>query len=90
MHPAVLFPLAVAALYVGVMSLGANRADRFIFPAYFAVGVTGAVVAIRRWPRVDDLARRIARFEPYGTPILWLVLFLVTFATASRLPYVQF
>jgi len=88
--PGLAFPVGVALVYVIVMSLGANRADRFIFPAYFAIGVGGAVVAMRRWPGVERAARWIAHREPYGTPVLWLLLFLATFLTASRLPYVQF
>jgi 4-amino-4-deoxy-L-arabinose transferase-like glycosyltransferase len=90
LSPALAYCLAVAAVYVTVMSLGSNRADRFVFPAYFSIGVGGAVVAMRRWARVEQAARWIERREPYGTPLLWFVLFMLTFLTASRLPYVQF
>jgi 4-amino-4-deoxy-L-arabinose transferase-like glycosyltransferase len=88
--PAVTFCVAVAAVYIVAMSLGSNRADRFVFPAYFAVGIGGAVVAMRRWAGVDRWARWIDRQEPYGTPLLWFGLFLLTFLTAARLPRVQF
>jgi hypothetical protein len=88
--PGLAFSVAVALVYVAVMSPGANRADRFIFPAYFAIGIAGAIVAVRRWPVADRAADWARRHEPYGTPVLWFLLFLLTFLTASRLPYVQF
>lgn len=88
--PAARFAALVAVAYVAVMSLGSNRADRFIFPAYFVVGVTGAIVAMRTWPGVERAARWIDRQQPYGTPVLWLVLFLITFLTGRGLPRIQF
>jgi len=83
------FVLALGAAYVLVMSLGSNRAERFIFPAYFAVGAAGSVVAMRQWPAVDRAARWIDRLPAYGTPLLWLMLFLLTFVTGRGLPRVQ-
>jgi 4-amino-4-deoxy-L-arabinose transferase-like glycosyltransferase len=84
------FCVAVAVVYVLAMSPAANRADRFVFPAYFAIGLAGAVVAMRRSPWVASAARWVERHEPYGTPMIWFALFMLTFLTASRLPYVQF
>jgi hypothetical protein len=86
---AVSFALLAAAAYVGAMSLGANKADRFIFPAYFSVGVAGAIVAMRRWQGVDRLARRLATLPAYALPIAWLSLFILTLATERRLPYIH-
>lgn len=86
----VCFVLLAAAAYVGAMSLGANKADRFIFPAYFFVGIAGAIVAMRRWTVVDRWARRLAALPPYALPIAWLVLFILTFATEAHLPYLKF
>ena len=86
----VCFVLLTAAAYVGAMSLGANKADRFIFPAYFFVGIAGAIVAMRRWTAVDQWARRLAALPPYALPIAWLVLFILTFATEGHLPYLKF
>lgn len=75
------FAVLVAAMYVAAMSVGTNKADRFIFPAYFVVGIAGAVVAMRRWHQVDALARRLASFPSYALPLAWLALVLVTLAT---------
>lgn len=84
-----LFALLAAAVYVAAMSLGANKADRFIFPAYFLVGTAGALVAIRRWPGVDRVAQRLAALPPHALPLAWLLFFILTLATERRLPYVK-
>lgn len=84
------FALLAAAAYVAAMSLGASKADRFIFPAYFIIGAAGALVAMRRWNGVDRLARRLAALPVYGLPLAWLSLFILTLATEGRLPYVKF
>ena len=85
----VYFAVLAAAIYVLAMSLGANRADRFIFPAYFFVGIAGAVVAMRRWTRVQAFAYRLAALPPYALPVAWLLLFILTLVTTPRLPYVK-
>ncbi len=87
--PGLSFAVATGAAYVAVMSLGSNRADRFIFPAYFAIGVAGAVVAMRRWAPIERAARWIDRQQPIGKPIAWFVLFLLTFITGRGLPRIQ-
>jgi hypothetical protein len=86
----VLFVALAAAAYVCAMSLGANKADRFIFPAYFLVGVAGAIVAMRRWTRVESWARKVAALPGYALPLAWLALFLLTFVTEGHLPYLKF
>jgi hypothetical protein len=83
------FALLTAALYVAAMSLGANKADRFIFPAYFSVGTVGAVVAVRRWDWAHRLATRLAASPPYVLPLVWLGLFMLGLATEHRLPRVK-
>ncbi len=82
------FCLLIACAYVAAMSLGSNRADRFIFPAYFAVGAAGAAAAARRWPPASRLADRAAAFGRTGTAALWLTLFAITLAGAA-LPRVK-
>jgi hypothetical protein len=86
----VTFAILVAATYVVVMSLGANKADRFIFPAYFAVGIAGTVVAARRWASIGRAAQRLADLPVYVLPLVWLVLFLVGVAAEHQLPRVKF
>jgi hypothetical protein len=86
---AIWFTLLASALYVGAMSLGANKADRFIFPAYFFIGTAGAVVAVRRWGRIDRWAHRLAALPSYALPLAWLLLFLLALASEHRLPQVK-
>ncbi len=87
---ALVFCLGIAGAYVAVMSLGHNRADRFIFPAYFAVGAAGAGVAIARWAAPARWARRVHALGSAGTAMLWLVLFTLTLASSHQLPRVKF
>jgi hypothetical protein len=82
---AVVFSVALAAVAVALMSLGNNRADRFIFPAYFAVGAAGAALAIRRWQAPARWARRVGALGSPGTALLWLVLFVLTLASSGQL-----
>lgn len=84
------FAMGVAIVYVAAMSLGQNKADRFIFPAYFFVGVTGALVAMRRWEGVDRFAQRLARLPPHALPLAWLLLYLVALPFELNVPYVKF
>jgi hypothetical protein len=86
---AVLFVLLAAATYVATMSLGANKAERFIFPVYFLIAALGTVVAVREWSGVDRVARRLAALPPYSLPAAWLALFVLTLAIARYLPYVK-
>jgi 4-amino-4-deoxy-L-arabinose transferase-like glycosyltransferase len=77
------FTLAVAALYLGLFSLSDRRADRYVFPAYYALGAAGAVVALRRFAWLRRLAERFDR-RPAGPAALFVLLFLAHVA-AGRL-----
>ena len=81
---------ATAAAYVAVMSLGATRAERFILPAYFALGVAGALVAVRRWGFAARLADRVAGLPPFALPLAWLLLILAALPFELYVPYVKF
>jgi hypothetical protein len=70
-----LFTAAVVVLYVGLLSLSDRRADRYIFPVYYAVGATGAVAALRVWPRFRRLAETLDR--PWVPVAVWAVTFLL-------------
>jgi hypothetical protein len=48
-------------LYVLAFSLFDRRADRYVFPAYYAAGAGGAVAALALWPRCKHLAERLDR-----------------------------
>lgn len=84
------FALAAAAAYVGVMSLGATRSERFILPAYFSLGIAGTLVAVHRWDGVARLNDRLARLQPYMLPGAWLFLVLVALPFEMNVPYVKF
>jgi Dolichyl-phosphate-mannose-protein mannosyltransferase len=77
------FALAVAGLYLVLFSLSDRRADRYIFPAYYALGAAGAVVALRRWPWLRRLAERVDR-RPFAPAALFGLLFVLHVA-AGRL-----
>ena len=57
-----LFVAGTIALYVGLFSLSDRRADRYIFPVYYAVGAAGAVVALRASTRFRRFAERLDLF----------------------------
>jgi 4-amino-4-deoxy-L-arabinose transferase-like glycosyltransferase len=69
-----LFVLGVSLLYIGVFSLSDRRADRYIFPVYYAVGAAGAVAALRAWPRLRSFTEGALR-RPWLPAALWLALF---------------
>lgn len=82
--------LLFAAAHVALMSLGGNRADRFIFLAYFAVAAAGAAAAVHRWRPLQRAADRVALLGAPATAALWMVLFVVTLATSHQLPRLKF
>ena len=84
------FALGVAAAYLLVMSAGGTKADRYLFPAYFALGIAGAFLAIRRWDRAARWANRLATLEPRALALGWLLLFLAALPFELKVPYVKF
>jgi len=69
------FVAGMVLLYVGLFSLSDRRADRYIFPVYYAVGSAGAVAALRAWPRLRGVAVRLDR--PWVPAVVWCVALLV-------------
>jgi hypothetical protein len=75
-------------LYVGLFSLFDRRADRYIFPAYYAVGAAGGVAALRASPRLRRLAGTLDR--PWVPAAVWGVTFVAhLFAGRLGLPTVK-
>jgi hypothetical protein len=68
-----LFAVAVVVLYVGLFSLSDRRADRYIFPAYYAVGAAGGVAALRGSARLRRVAERLDR--PWVPAVVWAATF---------------
>ena len=68
------FVVGTLLLYVLAFSLFDRRADRYVFPAYYAVGAGGAIAALRLWPRFRRFASRLDR------PWVPAAVFLLTFA----------
>ncbi|HEY7514312.1 MAG TPA: glycosyltransferase family 39 protein [Vicinamibacteria bacterium] len=77
------FALGVAALYLLLFSLSDRRADRYIFPAYYALGAAGALVAVRRWSWCRRVAERADRHP--ALPAALFVLLFALHAAAGRL-----
>jgi hypothetical protein len=84
------FTLTLTVLYVGLFSLSDRRADRYIFPVYFAVGACGALVALRRSALFRRLAEKLDRRPAIAQASLFLVLFAVhVVGGLLRLPTVK-
>ena len=84
----VLFTAAVVALYVGLFSLSDRRADRYIFPVYYAAGAAGGVAALRLRPSLRQLAARLDR--PWLPAAVWAATFAAhLFAGRLGLPTVK-
>jgi len=84
------FAVSIAAAQIAVMSLGTTRAERYILPAYFAVGIAGALVAARRWEWSAHLTQRLALLKPQALPLAWLLLILAALPFELLVPYVKF
>jgi hypothetical protein len=63
------FVAGMVLLYVGLFSLSDRLADRYIFPAYYAVGCAGAVAAVRMFPRFRRFVERLDR--PWVPAAVW-------------------
>jgi 4-amino-4-deoxy-L-arabinose transferase-like glycosyltransferase len=82
------FAVATAVLYVGLFSLSDRRADRYLFPAYYAVGAAGAVAALRASTALARVAAALDR--PWVPAAAWTVLFTAhVFAGRLGLPTVK-
>ena len=85
-----LFVLGFTLFYLGAFSLSDRRADRYLFPVYFAVGAAGVVAALRAWPPLRVLSERVDRGRAWVPAALWLVLFVLhLFAGRLGLPTVK-
>ena len=69
------FVLLLTACYLAVFSLSDRRADRYIFPVYYAVGAAGAVAALGAWPRLHALAVRLDRGHAWVPAAVWVFTF---------------
>jgi hypothetical protein len=68
-----LFAVATTVLYVGLFSLSDRRADRYLFPVYYAVGAAGGVAALRASTALARLAGGLDR--PWAPAAVWAVAF---------------
>jgi hypothetical protein len=69
--------LLLTAVFITVLSPALVRAERFIFPTYFAIGAVGVVTAIRR---VEAVRTLVVRADQYAwLPIaVWMVTFVLS------------
>ena len=73
---------------MGLFSLSDRRADRYIFPVYYAVGAAGGVAALRASTRLRRLA--VALDRPWVPAAVWVVTFAAhLFAGRLGLPTVK-
>lgn len=72
--------VAAIAIYLAPFSAWERRAERYLFPAYYALAVAGALVALRRFPRLARLAARVDRLGPWPAPALFFALFALHLA----------
>ena len=70
-----IFALATVILYLLVFSAFDRRADRYLFPAYYAAAAAGAAFALCASSRFRRLAERLDR--PWVPAAVWLVTFLL-------------
>jgi hypothetical protein len=69
--------LATTMAFVVVLSPANVRAERFIFPMYFAAGALGFAAASLRWPSIERTAARTAHLW-WLPAVTWFVLFLAS------------
>ncbi len=82
------FVAGTLLLYVLAFSFFDRRADRYVFPVYFAVGAAGAVAALRRSPRFAAVAARLDR--PWASPaVFWLTFVAHVLAGPLGVPTVK-
>jgi 4-amino-4-deoxy-L-arabinose transferase-like glycosyltransferase len=67
------FAVAATVLYVGLFSLSDRRADRYLFPVYYAVGSAGGVAALRASTALARVAGALDR--PWVPAAAWALLF---------------
>ena len=83
--------LALALVYVGLFSLSDRTADRYIFPAYFFVGASGAIAGLRACPRLGRWVDRVRAAYPFEVVGVFVLTFLLAWLSAIvPLPRVQF
>ena len=70
-----LYVVLLTAFYLVAFSLSDRRADRYIFPVYYAVGAAGAIAAMCAWPRLHALVVRLDREHAWVPAVVWLVAF---------------
>ncbi len=79
------FAVATALFYVLLFSLSDRRADRYIFPAYFAVAAAGALAVLRGSRRGAAFASWLARLPAWSPALLWLLLVIAHVASGRLL-----
>jgi 4-amino-4-deoxy-L-arabinose transferase-like glycosyltransferase len=81
-----LFAVAFGALALAMLSPSSRFAERYAFPAVFAIGTAGAVVAYRMWPAVRRAVTRLDAAIPAAPAVVWLALILLRLGLGPLLP----
>jgi 4-amino-4-deoxy-L-arabinose transferase-like glycosyltransferase len=72
--------LATTAVYLLLFSASERRAERYLFPAYYAVAMAGALAAAGRFPRFARLVGKVDGLGPWAAPALFVLLFALHLA----------
>jgi 4-amino-4-deoxy-L-arabinose transferase-like glycosyltransferase len=78
------FCLGLSIAYLLAFSLSDRKADRYLFPAYYALGACGMVAAARASPALERIARGLDRSSPLLPVLVWVAAFAAHIA-AGRL-----
>lgn len=81
-----LFALSFGVLALVVLSPSSRFAERYAFPATFAIGTAGAVIAYRAWPAIRRLVDGVDRAIPAAPALVWLGLILLRLGAGPLLP----
>jgi len=84
------FTLGLSLLYLVLFSLSDRKADRYVFPAYYALGAAGIVAAIRGSPSLRRLSGRADRLGHLAPVLVWIGAFALHVAAGGlNLPRIK-
>ena len=81
-----LFALVFCGMTLAMLTPSNRFAERYAFPAIFAIGAAGAVIAYRMWPARRRAVLTFDRAVPAAPAIVWLLLVLFRLGAGPLLP----
>jgi 4-amino-4-deoxy-L-arabinose transferase-like glycosyltransferase len=86
MRRGAIFAAAFIVLAIGLLVPSSRFAERYAFPATYALAALGAMVAWRTWPLVARLVTSFDRAVPAFPAVLWCVLMIARLVIGPFLP----